>query len=123
MYQFFGDYSGSRIRAGEVMETFKPIGCEPNSFAAIVVPYEIRHKTDGRLHDEIGMALFYKARLGSGLIAHEMAHCSFWYDRIVNDNSPSEYGSGVCESEERFCYILTDLMKDFVNKCYKYNLL
>lgn len=123
MYSFFDAYSSSREHNGEAMEKFRPIGCEKNSFAAIVMPYEIRDKTTGNLHNEIGLALFFRGKLGSGLIAHEMAHCSFWYDRIVNNNIPSEYGSNVCENEERFCYILTDFVKDFVSKCYKYNLL
>lgn len=89
-------------------------------FAGIVMPYEAILKEE-RMKD-IGTVLLCKDRLGSGLIAHEMGHCAFWYDRLINGNTKAEYGEEIGESEERVLYLLSSFVKDLVNKIYSLKL-
>lgn len=111
MYNWYSDYNRKRGKSheGEL------------NFEAIVMPYE-KISSDKRCPD-IGICLFYQGRLGTGLIAHEMGHCSLWYDRLINGNTNAEYGDNNGEREERLLYILYDFSSDFVNKLYKHKLI
>ena len=87
----------------------------------MVLPCERIRFEDGKavLGNEIGTAIFYREKLGAGLIAHEMGHCAFWYDRLINGNTNAEYGPEVGEAEERVLDLLYDFTRNFINKCYK----
>ncbi len=113
MYVWYSNYNKRRgkVHEGEL------------NFEAIVMPYEkIYIETDERCPN-IGICLFYQGKLGTGLISHEMGHCSFWYDRLINENINAEYGDNNGEREERLLYILYDFSSDFVNKLYKHELI
>ncbi len=90
-------------------------------FGALVSPYEKRK--NGILGENIGEAIFYEAKLGAGLISHEMLHCAMWHERIVADNKMAEFGAHCGDIEERIAYTLTHLVNTFVEKCYKMNIL
>lgn len=90
-------------------------------FAGLVMPH-VTYRFVGGVEErkpEIGTVLLTKGRLGSGLIAHEMGHCAFWYDRLINGNEQAEYSNECGEAEERFLYLLTELVSQCVNKLYK----
>lgn len=93
---------------------------EPLEFSAMVSPFE---RWAGEvLNSEIGEAIFYKGKLGSGLISHEMLHCALWHERLVEGNANATFGTDCGEVEERLCYTLTNFVSQFVENCYKLNL-
>ena len=93
---------------------------EPLEFGAMVSPFEKR--LGEVLNPEIGEAIFYKGKLGSGLISHEMLHCALWHERLVEGNTNATFGTDCGEVEERLCHTLTEFVGQFVNKCYELNL-
>lgn len=96
---------------------------EPLEFGAMVSPYEVlKHPATMGRWEEIGECIFYKGKLGSGLISHEMLHCSLWHERLVEGNENATFGTDCGEVEERLCYTLTQFVGQFVDKCYELNL-
>lgn len=93
-------------------------------FGAMVLPYEkVKFENDAEIrHPEIGTVIFYRGQMGAGVISHEMGHCALWYDRIINGNRNAQYGEEVNDEEERLCYLIGDLTRCLVNKCYKLNI-
>lgn len=93
-----------------------------DKFAGMMIAYErINVDTDERIHD-IGTILFCKGSLGGGLIAHEIGHAAFWYDRLIN-GSDGCYGTSIGDDEERLLYLLAELTRDCVDKMYQKGIL
>ena len=95
-------------------------------FEGMCLPFELfRVLEDGTEEkgDNIGNVIFHRSRLGAGLVAHEMGHCAMWYERIVNGNPGAVFGPECGNVEERFLYILHDLVKMFYQKAYKMKLI
>lgn len=91
------------------------------NFEAIVMPYE-KYRFIGRKKiqdNSIGEVLFYKGRLGAGIVAHEMGHCAMWHDRLVRKNKRAIYGEQVSAAEERMLHCLYHLVRNFTRQCYK----
>lgn len=91
-------------------------------FGALVMPYEIvRPLPDGgeERKDNIGTVLFHKGLIGSGVVAHEMGHCAFWYDRLINGNTNAVYGESIGDDEERVLYLLAEFVQQTVKAFYK----
>jgi len=91
-------------------------------FGALVMPYEIvRPLPDGdeERKDDIGTVLFHRGMIGSGVIAHEMGHCAFWYDRLINGNTNAVYGDDIGDDEERVLYLLAEFVQQTVKAFYK----
>ncbi len=76
---------------------------------------------------------FYKRYLGMGCITHEITHAAFsWADRVklplseISDNPLSQATSGAVlpqdGPEERFCYALGEMCRQFVNRADKLGL-
>lgn len=84
--------------------------------------YKIQEDGTELIHPRIGFLLLNKERLGSGLISHECCHAAFQYDRLLG-NTNAVYGEQCKDAEERFAYIQGDLVKNIVDKLYKYDIL
>ena len=122
MQAWYETYVKVRVNDGANESHFRPSNSyQTDDFAAIVIPFEIFDINDGNevMRPNIGICLFHRKALGSGLISHEMLHCALWYDRIVNGNINAQYGEEVGEEEERLAYLLTEFVRKFVNKMYK----
>lgn len=124
MYDYYLKYVGKRERSkSKDWEAFNFTGFDKSlQFAAIVMPFErlsiAEDGTETRMKN-IGEALFYKGKLGIGLISHEMLHCALWHERLIEGNLKAEFGENIGEDEERLCYTLTDFVIQFCRKCYK----
>lgn len=66
-------------------------------------------------------------RLGVGVVSHEMTHATFcWAERIrlpiqeIKDHSLSKTSGILAQDgpEERFCYALGEMVRQFTKKCY-----
>lgn len=89
------------------------------NFEAICMCYErIRAKDDKRMPD-IGEVLFYRERLGAGIVAHEMLHAAMHYERLVTRNTSATFTEYIGKEEERLAHCLTDLVRAFTVKAYK----
>lgn len=122
MRNWYDDYVQQRVSNGASEENFGPSNSyQSSNFAAIVIPFQVFKINDGveAMQHNIGICLFHRGALGSGLISHEMLHCALWFDRVVNGNTNAQYGEEVSEEEERLAYLLTDFVRGFVNKLYK----
>jgi len=93
---------------------------EPLEFAAMVSQFS--KDADGVMLGEIGEVICYAEKLGAGLISHEMLHCAFWHERLIEENADAEFGDECGEDEERICYTLTELVRQFVDKCYDFGI-
>ena len=119
MRDWYDGYVKARINQGADVSNFEPSNSEQTErFAAIVMPFQIFKGSD-EMQPNIGICLFHRKALGSGLISHEMLHCALWFDRVVNGNILAQYGECVGEEEERLAYLLTDFVRNFVKKMYK----
>lgn len=128
MYDWYRKYIIQREGDGSKdWEThrFKGFSNECN-FEAMCLPFEwVKISEDGtetRAHN-IGNVIFYKGRLGAGIVAHEMGHCAMWYERLINGNKQARFGADVGEREERLLYLLHDFVKGFYQKAYKLKLI
>lgn len=74
---------------------------------------------------------FYKGYIGIGAVSHELTHAAFnWAERVglcLNTQTIKESNNskGVLpeeHAEERFCYAIGDMVKQFTVKCYKLGL-
>lgn len=76
---------------------------------------------------------FYKRYLGMGCITHEITHAAFsWADRVklplneISDNPLSQATTGSTlpqdGPEERFCYALGEMCKQFIDHAYRLGL-
>lgn len=95
---------------------------EKLDFAAIVLPYErLKIVTETEFHraKDIGEALFYRNRLGAGLVAHECLHMAMWHDRLIEGNEEAVFSNNIGEAEERLAYCLTELVRQFTVACHK----
>ena len=95
------------------------------NFAAMHLPFEIiRVDKNGNeeKHDNIGIVIFHKGAIGAGIVAHEMGHCAFWYERLINGNKRACFGTDVGDKEERYLYLLHDFVKMFYQKAQKLKL-
>lgn len=110
MYDYFrkrGKAIGLKRRDGEL------------DFAAICMCYErIRTRDEKRMPD-IGEVLFYRDRLGAGIVAHEMLHAAMHYERLVNQNTNATFTPNIGKEEERLAHTLTDLVRQFTETAYK----
>lgn len=99
----------------------KSIGLKPKdahlNFEAICMCYE-RLRAAKRMPD-IGEVLFYRDRLGAGIVAHEMLHAAMHYDRLVSRNETATFTANIGKEEERLAHCLTDLVRQFTVKAYK----
>lgn len=86
------------------------------NFEAKCMPSESINVESGSLADNIGTVIFHKGALSAGLVAHEMAHCAFWYERLINGNKWAVFGAENGEREERLLYILHDFIEMFYQK-------
>jgi len=110
-----GEYDAYQLRIGANLRQ--------DDFGAIFKPYEVIDAKTGAHKDNIGSIFFSKEQLGVGTIAHEIGHAAFWYDRLVNGNANAEYGEEIGEAEERVLYLLSEMVKDCINKMYKLKIL
>ena len=122
MYAWYEAYIKRRVKNGASEASFRPSNSyQTGDFAATVIPYQI-FKIDEQneiMQPDIGICLFHRGELGSGLVSHEMLHCALWFDRVVNGNTMAQYGEEVSEAEERLAYLLAEFVRKFVNKMYK----
>jgi hypothetical protein len=91
-------------------------------FGGICIPYEwIKVNADGteERKKDIGTVLLHKGQLGMQTICHEMGHCAFWYDRLINGNKYAVYGPNIEEEEERVLYLLAEFTRQAVSKIQK----
>lgn len=79
-------------------------------------PKEHKRRTD------IGVMLFYKDRIGAGLVAHEFGHAAFWHNRLKLKDECLNLGKGNCYLEEACLYDLAAMVKKFTRKCYEIGL-
>lgn len=96
------------------------------NFGAIVMPYE-RYKFVGKKRvavksKDIGEILFYKDRMGAGIVAHEMGHAAMFWDRHIKGNAAACYGTTISSAEERMLMCLYHLVRNFTNKCHRLGL-
>jgi hypothetical protein len=125
MYAFYDEYAKHRVKDELSMELSKKGGFNghrvENNYAAMCIPYVMlkRNNLDGPIGNDIGIVIFYKGRLGAGIVAHEMGHAALHYDREVNGNKNAEYGNNIGEKEEDMLHALFHLVRNFTRKCYK----
>lgn len=130
MYEYYVKYkvtSESGKAAGmNDWDTFNFDGFDESlDFAAIVLPYErLKVVSEAEFHraKDIGEALFYRNRLGAGLVAHECLHMAMWHERLIEGNQEAIFSNNIGEAEERLAYCLTEFVRKFTIACFKYGL-
>jgi len=90
-------------------------------FGAICMPFEwIRVDSDGNEERKpnIGIVVLSEEQLTLQTIVHELAHCSFWHDRLTgNDNAV--YGPVIGAEEEKLLYLLAEYTRTCFSKLEK----
>lgn len=89
-------------------------------FDAIVLMYSWRTKMGSisKTSGDIGVMLFFKDRLGAGLVSHEFGHAAFHHNRIKVNFKDLNLGKRNCVLEEACLYDLAAMVRKFTNKCY-----
>jgi hypothetical protein len=94
-------------------------------FHAIVLSYQKYLICNGKINkkpeNDIGEVLFYKDKIGAGIVAHELGHCAAFHQRILLKGKDLNLGTDNCNLEEQLFYDLTHLVRRFTNKCYQLN--
>lgn len=130
MYEYYVKHIGAR-ESGKAAgvddgDTFNFDGFDEKlDFAAIVMPYErlkFISETEFQRANDIGEALFYRKRLGAGLVAHECLHMAMWHERLIEGNEEAVFSNNIGEAEERLAYCLTEFVRKFTLACYKHGL-
>lgn len=85
-------------------------------FAAIVSSYISKYKGNEK---QIGTILFWKNRIGCGIVAHEICHAANYYWRALRQERAGNIFKNARE-DENFAYILGELVSQFWNSYYKY---
>lgn len=78
-----------------------------------------------RVLPELGEIVVPVKRLGNEVISHECAHSALaWADRLGIDPMAQKKSNGhhfaASPDEERFCYGLGQMVKQFVSRCYDF---
>jgi len=88
---------------------------------AFTCPFEMYKVGEAGIEERgpaIGHLYFYKDKLGSGCVSHEMVHAAMHVERLVHGNKEATFGDGIGETEERFANTLGDLCGIFVEELY-----
>ncbi len=78
---------------------------------------------------EIGTIRLSEQHLSNLVVSHEVVHAALHLYRKLygtereweGSSENADFGNGVSEMEEDFCYLYGDLFRSMVNKLYKYN--
>jgi hypothetical protein len=127
MYEYYVKYKITsecgKVTGANDWDTFNFDGFDEKlDFAAIVLPYErlkVVSKTELHRMKDIGEALFWRDRLGAGLVAHECLHMAMWHERLIEGNEDAVFSNAIGEAEERLAYCLTEFVRKFTIACYK----
>lgn len=120
MYAYYIAYI-TNSKYDERYGNFKRLSSQLN-FSAICMPYEKLNFKKGKKPkraDDMGEILFYKGRLGTGIIAHEMGHAAMWWARLIDKNTNAEFGPEIGNKEEKMLTVLYHLARNFTNRAYK----
>lgn len=89
-----------------------------NSFHVSMVGSNGRTRT-GPIMGEIN---FNRKALGGEIVAHEMTHAALGWARRIKlnfDGILTQSGGACCANEERFCYALGSMARQFINRAYE----
>lgn len=96
-------------------------------FAAVTATWTIVYESPGKKPDRcIGHVLFYRQRLGAGIVAHEMGHVMLrWAETWLKIPAKDLYhgrggaaGRTAHRNEERVLHVLGDLVAQFWTRFY-----
>lgn len=131
MYVFYKEYakiSGWKKKTGSHGSEYGLAPCgtydDKPKFSAIVMPY-VMYYVNSRKHkifkNRIGDILFYKGRLGVGVITHEFGHAAIHHQRIKHGFLKKGLNLGKTNNklEEAVLYDLASLVRKFTKKCYE----
>jgi len=127
MYAFYLEYARQSdwkdIRGSHGVKFGLSAKCTYDSkpkFDSTVMPYYwIRKKNLPGQRNDIGVIVFFKNRLGAGLVSHEFGHAAFHHNRIKINFKNLNLGKGNCVLEEACLYDLAAMVRKFTNKCYQ----